>query len=196
MDTTARPVTALEAVAINAYLRRIEMPEQANPHVVRWAHLRLPNGQIARSAWKESLKPLTKLRMSRNVKVSLFICTRRPLTKRYQLSHENRLGFGEIQFFFRVRHGDETDTLALVSLFGPPHAGLLEQSYHTIWSCERQVENALQVIDVKTIQSVVAMIPHQPRIPGERRKDRFFVVEKPGLDVADLGGYEEAVAEE
>ena len=63
-------------------------------------------------------------------------------------------------------------------------------------SCERQVENALQVIDVKTIQSVVAMIPHQPRIPGERRKDRFFVVEKPGLDVADLGGYEEAVAEE
>jgi hypothetical protein len=73
MDTTARPDTALEAVAINAYLRRIEMPEQANPHVVRWVRLRLPNGQIARSAWKESLKSLTKLRMARNVKVSLLI---------------------------------------------------------------------------------------------------------------------------
>ena len=71
MDTTAQPVSALEAVAINAYLRQIEMPEQANPHVVRWACLWLPNGQVARSAWKELLKPLTKLRMTRNVKVSL-----------------------------------------------------------------------------------------------------------------------------
>jgi hypothetical protein len=37
--------------------------------VHRWARLRLPNGQVARSLWKESLKPLTKTRMSRNVKV-------------------------------------------------------------------------------------------------------------------------------
>jgi hypothetical protein len=40
------------------------------------------------------------------------------------------------------------------------------------------------------------MIPHRPKIPGEQEKDRFFVVEKPGLDVADLGGYEEDVGDE
>lgn len=42
--------------------------------LVKWARLRLPNGQIARSAWKESLKPLHKLRISRNVKV-VFLLT-------------------------------------------------------------------------------------------------------------------------
>ena len=39
------------------------------PKVTRWARLRLPNGQVARSHWKDSLKPLGKLRTSRNVKV-------------------------------------------------------------------------------------------------------------------------------
>lgn len=40
------------------------------PQIARWAHLRLPNGQISRSRWKEILKPLDKIRVSRNVKVS------------------------------------------------------------------------------------------------------------------------------
>jgi len=39
------------------------------PRIQRWARLQLPNGQIARSAWRETLKPLEKTRMSRNVKV-------------------------------------------------------------------------------------------------------------------------------
>jgi hypothetical protein len=39
------------------------------PHIVRWARIRLPSGQIARSAWKEKLKPIIGARMSRMVKV-------------------------------------------------------------------------------------------------------------------------------
>jgi len=47
-------------------------------------------------------------------------------------------------------------------------------------------------IGVKDIDSVVAMIPHKPEIPDEPVvEQRFFVVEKPGLDVAHMGGYEE-----
>ncbi|KJA24703.1 hypothetical protein HYPSUDRAFT_135758 [Hypholoma sublateritium FD-334 SS-4] len=42
------------------------------PKVTRWARLRLPNGQVARSRWKECLKPLGKLRTARNVKNSIF----------------------------------------------------------------------------------------------------------------------------
>jgi hypothetical protein len=38
--------------------------------VRRWARLRLPCGQTVRSLWKEKIKPLDELRMSRNVKVS------------------------------------------------------------------------------------------------------------------------------
>ena len=33
-----------------------------------WARMRLPNGMVARSAWKESMKPLNRLRMARCVK--------------------------------------------------------------------------------------------------------------------------------
>lgn len=40
--------------------------------VRKWARLLLPNGQIARSAWKENLKRLEQVRMSRNVKVSIY----------------------------------------------------------------------------------------------------------------------------
>jgi hypothetical protein len=39
------------------------------PKITRWARLRLPNGQIARSAWKENQKALKDVRMSRCVKV-------------------------------------------------------------------------------------------------------------------------------
>lgn len=35
----------------------------------RWARIRLPNGQIARSLWKERLRPIERIRIARNVKV-------------------------------------------------------------------------------------------------------------------------------
>ena len=46
------------------------MDDEWQPMVTRWARLRLPNGQIARSAWKEKEK--AKVRITRNVKVGIF----------------------------------------------------------------------------------------------------------------------------
>ena len=46
-------------------------------------------------------------------------------------------------------------------------------------------------IDVKSIQAVVAMIPHIPVIDRQVAHERFFLVEKPGLDVAVMSGAEE-----
>lgn len=40
--------------------------------VRRWARVRLPTGQVARSAWKETLKPIDKLRRARCVKVNIY----------------------------------------------------------------------------------------------------------------------------
>jgi hypothetical protein len=51
-------------------LAGISFGDDSTPKVVRWARLRLPNGQIARSAWKENLKDPNKLRMARCVRVS------------------------------------------------------------------------------------------------------------------------------
>lgn len=71
---------------------------------------------------------------------------------------------------------------------------LFEFSYHTLLSCTNAGDACLQVIDVKSILSVVAMVPHLP-FPGDT-SERYFVVEKPGLDVASLGGVAEDVPDE
>jgi hypothetical protein len=77
-DTAARHVSHSEAQAIQAYMTQArgaaEGVRWARPSIVRWARLGLPNGSIARSAWKETLKPIEKLRTSRMVEVSRFPC--------------------------------------------------------------------------------------------------------------------------
>jgi hypothetical protein len=70
MDTAAREVRPCEKDALVAYepaFERGPLPLK----VVRWARLRLPNRQVVRSRWKEDLKPLNRLRCSRNIKVNL-----------------------------------------------------------------------------------------------------------------------------
>jgi hypothetical protein len=68
-------VRECEAVVFRTYLRETEgttMSDEWHPSISRWARVRLPNGQVARSAWKERLKPLNKLRKARIVKVCHF----------------------------------------------------------------------------------------------------------------------------
>ena len=69
MDRVARPIQESEVAAIEAYIQAAGGNEMYSS-VVRWARLRLPNGQVARSAWKEKLKPLERLRTARDIKVS------------------------------------------------------------------------------------------------------------------------------
>jgi hypothetical protein len=50
------------------------------------------------------------------------------------------------------------------------------------------------VIDVKSIISVIALVPHQPKILGKEDVNEFvFIVEKIGLEIAELGGFTEPV---
>ncbi|KAF8803010.1 hypothetical protein BYT27DRAFT_7226199 [Phlegmacium glaucopus] len=89
--------------------------------VRRWARLQLPNGQVARSLWKESLKPLTKIRMARNVKI---------------MTRNQSIDFAEISFYFQlsiISNGERTDeTFALISTYSPPHAEILQKSQHIL----------------------------------------------------------------
>jgi hypothetical protein len=73
---------------------------------------------------------------------------------------------------------------------------LLKLSVNTLWSCEYQGDSALIFIDVKSIQLVIAMIPHTPLIDGQQASKCFFLVEKPGLDVAVMVGMEEEIQAE
>jgi hypothetical protein len=75
--------------------------------------------------------------------------------------------------------------IAVVQMYSPPDEQLLRLSSHTVVSCALLDE--VSVVNVKTIMSVVAMIPHEPRLPSGITEDRFFMLEKPGLDIANFG---------
>jgi hypothetical protein len=93
----------------------------------------------------------------------------------------------EVLFYFIISGTIDRDlTLACVSCYSQPHQDLLKASQGTLLSCTRQ--GTVKVIDVKSISDVVAMVPHQP-FPGE---ERFFLVEKPGLDTT-IGGNDEEI---
>jgi hypothetical protein len=106
---------------------------------------------------------------------------------------DNEMRIAEAYFYIHVHHEGREMALALVSLYSKPDPTILRHSLNTLWSCKYQgdSDSALKFIDAKTIQSVVSMVPHNPVIPGQETEERFFLVEKPGLDVAIIAGIEE-----
>ena len=97
----------------------------------------------------------------------------------------------KVYFFILWTHEGCETPLALISLYSTPDPRLLKASHNTLWSCEHQGDSALRFINAKAIQLVVAMIPHTPRIEAQQLGERFFLVEKPGLDVALIGGMDD-----
>ena len=63
------------------------------PKIRRWARLKLPNGQVARSAWKEQNKPPEKVRQARCVKVDFFFYSLDKADNRVLASRGWRLSF-------------------------------------------------------------------------------------------------------
>lgn len=75
-EQKATSISTSAGNAIRSFFHRRDLPKYPNidsdwlesPHIARWARLRLPNGQIARSLWKEGVKSRGQVRISRNVK--------------------------------------------------------------------------------------------------------------------------------
>jgi hypothetical protein len=80
---------------------------------------------------------------------------------------------------------------ALVSVYSRPDPTILSDSFQTLWACKYRGDDNLQVISTRSIVSVISMQPLPP-LPGEDN-DFWFVVEKSGLDDADMTGYIEPV---
>ena len=80
----------------------------------------------------------------------------------------------------------------MISVYSEPHGELLKKSHGSFISCKYSGDDSLVVVDISCIQAVVAMVPHCLR-SAEGDDDRFFLIEKPGLDVANLGGADEPV---
>ncbi|KAG1900656.1 uncharacterized protein F5891DRAFT_951969, partial [Suillus fuscotomentosus] len=106
--------------------------------------------------------------------------------KNHQLCINDRIQFGEVQFYFQMNFDGIVKTLALISLYSTPDYELLLESYNTLYSCTHQGNESLMVVEVFTIQAVIAMFPH--KLP-DNPELCFFLVEKPGLDVAQFAGH-------
>lgn len=84
--------------------------------------------------------------------------------------------------------------LAIISMYSEPNSDLLRVSHRTFVSCQYFGDNALVVVEVLCIESVVAMVPHNPAHSIDS-ENHFFLVEQPRLDTANLGGTQEAITE-
>ena len=91
-------------------------------------------------------------------------------------------------------------TLTLVLTWSAPDSVLLKQSYGTLYVTQYQGNNALTVIDAKTIVSVVGMVPmpsqNEVEQPPETESPPFFLVKRPGLQVYELVGIREDDSDE
>ncbi|KAJ7653464.1 hypothetical protein B0H17DRAFT_1147055 [Mycena rosella] len=118
-----------EGRAIRKFLEDRNGPTPGSLSVVRWARLRIPNSQIARSLWKESRCPLDKIRIARNVKIL----------------HYGNHEIAEVHFFFMAEVEGTREALVLANLYSQPDKEMLRASHRTVWWCN--------------CEQVVAMIP-------------------------------------
>ena len=95
---------------------------------------------------------------------------------------------GEVRFYFQLKIGESTRTLAILSRYTAPHGWLLSESYGTVWSCHALGDDGLAIIEVSDIQSCIAMIPHAdlPCIEGYTSTP-YFMMEKLGDDTELVG---------
>jgi hypothetical protein len=82
---------------------------------------------------------------------------------------------------------NQSRALALVSMYSAPHPELLNKSQNTLISVTHSGNPSLKVVDIRSIESVVAVIPHTLFQDGS---SRFFVVEKPGLELVHMSGFD------
>ncbi|KAI0349238.1 hypothetical protein OH77DRAFT_1415387 [Trametes cingulata] len=187
-DRCAREIPREEAAAFFDYLSCHESERYVGQErasfafrVQKWARLRLPNDTVVRSAWKEQEKPLKRLRMARCVKHGQFSAT------------STTLEVAEVRYFCEV--GESRRPVALVSVFGPCDEGLYERSRKTVQLHTYQGNSCLRVVDVKSICSVVGMIPDKGAQDVDFETDyvhlhhgsEYFLVEKLGFEAKILG---------
>ncbi|GJE92947.1 hypothetical protein PsYK624_091060 [Phanerochaete sordida] len=170
MSRAACLVPQAEAAAIRQYFTEVE-PDIVDPlwlqspTIRKWARLRIPTHQVARSLWKEERMndKIKALRQARNVKFQDHL----------------GIGFGEIQYYFK--YGPRA--YGVIARYSAPDPNLLDISYGAIWSCLPAEPDEFGVIDVTAIKAVIGMVPHPYHIAHPELQGRVFVVEKPGLDL-------------
>ncbi|TFK79541.1 hypothetical protein K466DRAFT_505373 [Polyporus arcularius HHB13444] len=155
-----------EHVAIHSFLRRQNIPVRAEwiPRFQRWARLRLPTGQIGRTAWKECAWEAAGR-----------------VPRRARMLADNT--YAEVQYYFQLMHEQKDLTLVMLAPYTTVDAELYEETFGVLSVCTPQ-PNKRRVLHIKQVAAVVAMFPFP-------ESNKFYVGDKPGLDITPLQGYME-----
>ena len=158
------PLASDELAALKMYWTGQSWPNSNEwPNAVcRWAKLRLPNGQKARSVWHES-SAKKDLRCTSCVEVGFFFDDRPEILSlmgTLQIRREGGICIGNVQFYFYICFGKAQHPLAMVSLFSLPDTEVLSDSSGTVYLCKPlSAPEGLVVLPVTAILSVVSMFP-------------------------------------
>lgn len=88
--------------------------------------------------------------------------------------------------------------LAMAAFYGPPDKQIYENSYKTYISVHHLRDAGLRVINIKDIESVMAMIPDHSYGLSHRdgtEGDRWFLMEKLGIKMSLMIGVDEFSSE-
>ncbi|TFK58852.1 hypothetical protein BDN72DRAFT_781498 [Pluteus cervinus] len=182
-DETPYEVLPRENSAILQYLQkaRLTLPtDEEELSIIRWGAVALPNGQRARSKWREVLRAPETTRQTRDI---------------------SGVGqrFGEVQYFFQLNTSEGTRNLVLLSLYTRPDEQLYNSSHQTLYACRYTGSISLLVVEVTTILSVVGVAP-LPRCEREIEDNEYleyvYIIEKPFLSVLELAGLEDEYEED
>ena len=97
--------------------------------------------------------------------------------------------FAEVKFYFLKTFGGTSEALAIISLYSPPDNYLLYIIHNALCVCKYQGEDSIVVINVKSILSVIVMVPFPFTLRGHG--DQYFMIEQIGLDVAEVDATED-----
>ena len=101
-----------------------------------------------------------------------------------QVLHQGTIRFVEAKFYFRAVVGGIEETLVMCSLYSPADEYRRDYTHGALIVCNYEGDSNLVVIRVKSILSVIGMMPFKEQDEGTRQ---FYLVEKFGLGVVDTG---------
>ena len=105
--------------------------------------------------------------------------------------YEDKKWFVEVYFFYRINvGGGQWRPVALISLYSAPDPTLLKISSDMLLVCQYRGDDSLVLVEAQAIKSVIVMVPFMEKPEGGRPRHhngQYFVIEKPGLSLAELG---------
>jgi hypothetical protein len=109
------------------------------------------------------------------------------LGKPVQITYNGHMRIANVLYYFYLRFEDRQYPLAIVNMFSFPDANILSESSQTVYLCDAlEGRDAIKVIAITSIKSVVSMFPDLKVTPGGEivNTQRFALLRHPFVRLA------------